>query len=224
MPCKEILTANNRTMANFRNFDTIHWEGKRLIWGWLDKAKQVAKDFPDKEEPVDYGTVFEGFIYLWIAFNGWGICVTGKDSDKEMIDILARDTTLDSKFTKILNEPNSQLLKYAEEFRSFWPIFDVRDIHKQKASAWDIHDRPRLISHYIAKGVTKYSPKCWDSEHHSDNQNIPLDWIHVLTTIYRVRCNLFHGRKSVFVDMDSQIVKSAFFTLYYFCVNGNILE
>jgi hypothetical protein len=36
---------------------------------------------------------------------------------------------------------------------------------------------------------------------------IPADWSHLLQAMYQVRCNLFHGEKSVVSDIDHQVVR-----------------
>ncbi len=47
-----------------------------------------------------------------------------------------------------------------------------------------------------------------------DASRVPLDWPHVLSGIYKVRCNLFHGGKSVFYGGDALFVELAYRILW----------
>ena len=43
-----------------------------------------------------------------------------------------------------------------------------------------------------------------------EDGSISLDWPHTLSAIYRIRCNLFHGEKTLHSDNDVILVSLAF--------------
>jgi hypothetical protein len=54
-----------------------------------------------------------------------------------------------------------------------------------------------------------FAPKCW-IEHRGNFETIEENWTNTIQSIYRVRCNLFHGDKSPVLQPDQQIVSSTF--------------
>lgn len=49
---------------------------------------------------------------------------------------------------------------------------------------------------------------------HRDENKMPIDWAHVLVSIYKVRCNLFHGGKSFLYESDKVFVELSFKILW----------
>jgi hypothetical protein len=102
----------------------------------------------------------------------------------------------------------------AEEFRRFWPVFKAQEVRRRRAPRYPQGDRPDIIADYFGRGV-KFAPACF-RRHSESGEEIPLDWPHVLSVIYQVRCNLFHGDKTPHSDIDRVLVHSAFQILVQF--------
>ncbi len=69
------------------------------------------------------------------------------------------------------------------------------------------------------KGKVKdfFAPKCW-IKNRKDFRKIDRNWTNTIQSLYRVRCNLFHGEKSLYIRDDREIVSSAFQAMIYiFC-------
>jgi hypothetical protein len=63
--------------------------------------------------------------------------------------------------------------------------------------------------------MIKFEPACW-KRHMDEGGSIPMDWPHTLAALYRVRCNLFHGEKAPYSEIDRTIVRAALRVLVYF--------
>jgi hypothetical protein len=67
--------------------------------------------------------------------------------------------------------------------------------------------RPGLVAYYTDSFPNAVrSPDC--HIRHIGESIVP-DWAHVLEALYRVRCNLFHGTKSVDGAADREVVDAA---------------
>ena len=95
-----------------------------------------------------------------------------------------------------------------EKFREFWPILrplPISQIPPEGAT------REKLVLRELDRRWEK--PRCRPdcaARHHENAEEIPGDWPHTLAAIYQVRCNLFHGSKSLQSDNDIQIIFCAF--------------
>jgi hypothetical protein len=208
MSCFEIN--NSRTpQVRLGNFSQLHFEGKKLINGWFQRAWREFHATPDE--------VFEPFIFLWFAFNGWASCVTNRDRDFEIIDALAASPRLNEQFERILNDANSELKTNATRLSRLLPIFDVRTLRQKVPYVpYELgQDRAAHVQYYFENGADKFQPQCW-MRHIESGEPLPIDWPHLLKPIYKVRCNLFHGQKSAHSEMDQRIVSAAFLTLGHF--------
>jgi hypothetical protein len=138
---------------------------------------------------------FGSFIYAWIAINGWASCCSGKESDTELVDAMASDPVLQNEFEALKKDPGYR--DWAEAFRDQWPIVKVADLRRE--------------------GVRQAlrGPRCYE-RHVKEGEFCPLDLAHTLAAAYRVRCDLFHGEKSVDLDRDRDIVSAAANTLVPF--------
>ena len=112
MVCSELFKRRGRTIStalrlgkkvSFDNYLRLHREGKRLIRGWFNRACRNRDCSPENS--------FEPFIFAWIAFNSWGMCVTGYERDSDIIDALA--------VNQKLNEDFQELMGDSKEFREY---------------------------------------------------------------------------------------------------------
>lgn len=176
-------------------FDRLHDDGKRLIRGWLERAARGQVEAPD----------FASFIYLWIAFNGWAACVTGKDGDRAWQDALIADPELNARFDNLVSR-QSPVATAAREFAELWPIFRVSDLRARGIDylAGGNASRAEMTRDYLDAGATKFEPQCYLA-----HEEVPLDWGHTLVALYRVRCNLFHGEKARSSESDRLVVARA---------------
>ena len=199
------------------NFIHLHFEGKKLISGWFQRAWREFENSPDE--------VFEPFIFLWFAFNGWASCVTNRDKDVEIIDALAGNDQLHAEFSRLMNDPDSRLRVNAQRLVELLPIFDARALMKTVPSVpYELGDDRRAhVRYYADNGADRYEPACW-MRHIEAGEALPIDWPHVLRPIYKIRCNLFHGQKSAHSEMDQRIVRAAFLTLGHFLRDARYLE
>ena len=213
MLCPELFRRGKRTIktaislghkVNFDNYEFLHEDGKRLVIGWFDRAYKYRNCPPEMS--------FEPFIFAWIAFNSWGMCVTGYEHDRDIIDALAVSRKLSKDFDELMDE-SKEFRKAAEEFHGMWPIFRVQAI-RRKGLQYLLPNRNRddVIKYYLEHGVRDYEPRCW-GYHKERGEDVPLDWPHTLNAVYRVRCNLFHGQKAAHSEMDQKIVSLAFRTI-----------
>jgi hypothetical protein len=178
-----------------------------LIAGWFERAWQ-ARDYQAED-------CFEAFIFAWFAVNGWAAFVTDVDQDRAYIDALMHDQAIQVKFSQLLAVPGSDFTASALEFAQLWPIFEVKSLRQRDILQFESGERQAAINRYFAAGATRFEPPCW-KRHVDGGEQVPLDWSHTLTTLYRVRCNLFHGEKAAHSEMDQRVVSVAFRTLVYF--------
>lgn len=174
---------------NFHDFWGVHLEGAgRLIQSWMRRAEASLT----RDEP------FEAFIFTWIAFNGWAERVTGEDRDWRFIAALAACPVIRNDFDWFLRE-NSEARDSAAKLAEFGPIFRARD--QRAVPAPPTNRRTQRVAHWLALGI-KHRPACFISH----PNGLPRDWPHLLHAVYQVRCNLFHGEKSVLSDADRALV------------------
>lgn len=170
---------------------------------------------------MDEDSVFESFIFAWFSVNAWAACVTDLDRDSEYIKRLQRDAALQQIF-KDLIAVDSAFAEAASKFQSMWPVFKAQRIRRSNVQAEQGLTRAKTVQHYFDMGVVDFDPDCW-KVHHDAGEVVPLDWAHTLQTIYRVRCNLFHGEKSAHSEMGRALVLAAFNILVMFFRGAKIL-
>lgn len=87
-------------------------------------------------------------------------------------------------------------------------MFNVKDLRRRRIPMFLDLDRPNMIAHYFQNGADSFSPACF--RRHSENgEETPLDWPHLLSAIYQVRCNLFHGDKAPHSEIDRVLMHSS---------------
>src|SRR5947208_1123452 len=125
MICDELINRRPRRNGNSREIEGVdldnYWrlprETRNLISGWLKLA--------DIKLEGSESSCFEAFIFAWIAFNGWGACISNVDQDSGMILALKRDNVIATNFANLCSS-DSRLNSYATHFSLYWPIFEVK--------------------------------------------------------------------------------------------------
>jgi len=210
MSCPYAQPSPNK--LNLGCYEYLHDDGKKLIKSWFDKAASHINCAPEDS--------FEPFIFSWIAFNGWASCLTDEDHDAEIIRKIGNCPNLRKEFGKLVKQDirfKADLVRFSE----LWPVFKALDIRKAGYFRPLSNDRKAVVAEYFNKiPDVQFSPKC--ARFHKNET--PKDWPHTLHTIYRVRCNLFHGEKSPHSEMSAQIVKAAFVVLIGFLDKASLIK
>lgn len=193
-----VLVPQNARPVNRSLFHMLHPQGRQLITGWARRGAGVPHH-------ADASAYFEGFIYVWFALNGWGSCVTGTDLDRDWVDAVAADPELARTFLDSLRDDASSA-DFLSRFADLWPIFKSSEIRRRGIRVPANCARHQRIDTYLQHEIS-FEPSCW--RQHRDQQ-VPRDWFHTFKVLYRVRCNLFHGEKTLDSENDRQIVSSAY--------------
>lgn len=149
------------------------------------------------------GNAFEAFIYAWISFNGWASCCLANEQDSTLVKVLSTERSLSDTFDDLVHT-DPQFASAVHRFHALWPIFRTAAVRDAQQSG---ESRAIRVERYaIAFPKAARAPDC--HRRHVD-EGLPADWGHALPALYRVRCNLFHGNKSVYGAEDREIVDSA---------------
>ncbi len=136
-----------------------------------DEGREMVRSgFALAKERAERGDWFAAFCFLWMSFNGWTSCVTGGSFDKQMINALRDNEALQHEF--------SDLMKRSEVFRN-----DIRMF----SSKWPV----KKVAPTNIRGEPP-EPQGWSADQEAR-------WEQLVSAIYRVRCNLFHGNKGTYV-------------------------
>jgi len=177
-----------------------------IVRHWFERGLQGI------DGPAEH--CFEPFIFIWISLNAWGECTTGQGSDKDWVQDLAQDPGLNREFSQCLAAPQSAVKKAAEEFRRYWPIPSVQD-WRRVGDSRPPSQAAGNSARFFRDNRIRYEPRC-ALRHIEAAQEIPLDWVHFLPAVYRVRCNLFHGEKNPLHPVDLKIVRASLAALAEF--------
>ena len=82
------------------------------------------------------------------------------------------------------------------------------------------YSRSQRVQSYFDHNLTGFQPSCWRTH----ESRPPLDWAHTLETLYRVRCNLFHGEKALDSENDREIVRAAYNILALFARKSELFQ
>lgn len=193
--------------VNFNYYSSLHPDGRQLIQRWFDRASESFRD--------NHEDGFEAFIFLWISFNGWATCVTGMNQDRQIIDALAACPQIVFDFNRVFNSDKA-FTDAAIELWDLLPIFDPRELQSKSLLNYSQQEtRQQQVARYLNGGALKFNPPCW-REHKDSGPQMPRDWPHLLKATYGIRCNLFHGQKTAFQELDRRLVNLAFTTLHRF--------
>lgn len=195
-PCTLLPQSPHRVDRSL--FDLLHPQGRQLIRAWAARGQNVSED-------ADASAYFEGFIYLWFGLNAWGSCVTGTDTDRDWINAVSSDEQLAQLFGRSIRD-NDHCAAEVTRFADLWPIFKSSEIRRQGIWVPTGATRQQRVRQYLDSNIP-FEPSCW---HDHRGQRPPADWQHCLKTLYRVRCNLFHGEKSLNSENDRLIVSAAY--------------
>jgi hypothetical protein len=210
MTCPELINPNQSVAPiHFEFYDLLHEEGRTLIQNWFQRSMDMQN--------CQGEACFDAFMSLWLAFNAWASCISNTDIDRDYIDALMRNQGICDEFRMLVAAPDSRFASYVTQFAKFWPIFDVKSLRRQGiARPFTFStEREEIIRQYFNLGALRFNPPCW-KRHMDTGEQVPIDWPHTLSALYKVRCNFFHGQKAPDSEMDQQIVSSAFHTLLYF--------
>jgi hypothetical protein len=184
--------------VNFEEYEQLGPIGSQIVRAFCKRATDKADCAPEES--------FEPFIFGWIALNSWASCVTGTESDEEYRTALVLDRELNARFGSMCEQPDFKA--NLEQFRSYWPI--LRPMPRRRIQDQATTRQERILHALTHPGKdSKFRPEC-ASRHFERGEQIPADWPHTLSAIYQVRCNLFHGSKSLDSDIDTEIVFNAF--------------
>jgi hypothetical protein len=215
MTCPEIINPNRpQRHVVLSRYSLLHPEGRQLISVWFQRAW--------RERNCQQDEAFEPFIFAWFAFNGWAACVTDTDRDRDIIDALAADRTINADFIQAIQN-NQSVSVSVGIFSELLPIFDVKSLRRRRILRNDRENRSKRVSYYLSQGADQFEPRCWQ-RHHDAGEAMPINWGHILNAIYKVRCNLFHGLKAAHSEMDQIIVHSAYLALVSFLAETGYLN
>lgn len=195
------------TLVDRNNLNDEFWNFSR---DWIRRVVQKIENGSSD---------FEGFIYLWIVFNGWASQIItneeGYEQDAYLVASLGIDDQLNKTFED-LKVRDIEFGKLTSEFSSMLPVFKVRVLRGKNINSWDgVSPRKgyvKSVFDQLGKNPRNsfYAPPCYLNH----QGTIPNDWAHTLSTIYKVRCNLFHGGKTFNSSGDIRFVSSAFQILW----------
>jgi hypothetical protein len=191
--------------VNIHEFEQLQSAGQRLVRSFFDRAREKLMCQPEDS--------FEPSIFGWIALNSWASCVTGSnEADRPYLNALMLDRELNQRFSVLLEQPEFQ--DSLGQFRDFWPILQPLPHSRIRDHSESRQERVLQALEQQREGRPRFRPGC-AARHHSRRERIPMDWPHTLSAIYQVRCNLFHGSKSLHSDVDTQIVFNSFRVLLH---------
>ncbi len=218
MSCIELYKTGTATrQVRPERFAELHEDGKNLIRSWYFRALETRDTYE--------GDKFESFIFAWFAFNGWMSCVADTDVDAECIKSIGKSKEMELMVNDLRLHRDSQTLISASRLLEWTPIFDVKSLRRSGLYVSYAHydNRVERVEEYLRNGATVFEPQCW-TRHIAANEPVPVDLPHVLNTLYKIRCNLFHGQKAAHSEMDREIVRRAYYTLVNFIDETGILQ
>lgn len=227
-PSRRRFTRSRRSMQSeilidFEKYNRLGL-GHGLIMEWFERAADM-KDCQGKQ-------CFDAFFSLWVAFNGWASCVSDTDVDREYLIALKENQEICEAFKKLVDDPDSNFKSYVTEFSTSWPIIEVKSLRK-------VESLRRQIEHLSVEELTsslggkealirnyselKFEPGCW-KRHVDAGEQVPIDWPHTLSALYKFRCNLFHGEKEPTSRGEQLLASRAYHTLFSFLEYTNYIH
>lgn len=171
----------------------IDTDRQKVIMSWLNTAS-------------NRDNTFERFMFRWMSFNGWLACVTGEQRDAKMLSSFSSDNTAVTTF-KHLMLTSPKFTEGVDAFVKLWPIFNAADVLKlgdKRPRAMTMMERPAYVRALLPLKKIRRRPGAWNP----DNATAPQIQ-DVFDAIYQVRCNLFHGDKVSYVEIDRELIRHA---------------
>jgi hypothetical protein len=177
-------------MLNFSAFSTLHPAGQETVSRFLEDARRT-------DNPITR------FSYVWMSFNAWLNCVSGEVQDAKMIKAASTDPRMNDLFSEV-REEDGEFRERINEFAEWWPIFSVQDVRRYGGpnAPYEFQRRDDFYNAHRADRRLRRRPDGWVSG------RTPR-WPDLLAACYQVRCNLFHGDKSIHNQGDREIIKGA---------------
>lgn len=169
---------------------------------WSRKADSAASTPPQEGSSRRVDRAFDSFIHSWISFNGWASCCLEEERDLRMVRILSTEGELATLFDAMA-EASPAYSAAVARFRAQWPIFRSLDVQGAQLPGETRRERTQRYAYTLPDA--QRAPDC----HLRHPHGVPGNWGHTLFALYRVRCNLFHGKKSVDGPEDREIVGAA---------------
>lgn len=212
---------------DFNRYSGLDPEIQRLFIDWLHR---------DDPNP------FERFIFTWIAFNGWAErVVVPPHRETDWVAALAGSQEIRDDF-EFVRRTRPRFDDLVAGFADWWPIFKAQDQRKQaegrgggqppqgpqlrwtgcgqeslRLTPGQSAARRSQVTYWLGKEVG-HAPNC---QHPG---GFPEDWPHLLSALYRVRNNLFHGEKSMRLDADRALVRVSGNLLHEFLISTGYLS
>lgn len=217
--CKELTYRAKNIESLNRSVDNK--EFWRFVDSWIRRFQETNDS-----------NVVEKLIYLWVTINAWASKsvpdLTKNHMDAYLVHCMAKDHVLSQRFDE-LYESNQEFQTSVNSFIEIGPVFQSLWLCNNGIPNWranqnrsefvkQVFERDPFISipdnktDHINK-IPAFAPACANT-HRQKDELIPADWPHVISMIYQVRCNLFHGGKSYNSDSDRKFIQLAYKILW----------
>ncbi|MGD9489073.1 MAG: hypothetical protein AB7W47_13690 [Calditrichaceae bacterium] len=189
-----------------------------------------AKGWIRRFSETDESNVSEKLIYLWVTVNAWASKsvpdLSRNHEDAYLVHCMAKDKALSERFDK-LNQVETEFRDTVKSFMNLAPVFQALWLNNNGIGPWNIvDDRKTYVKKVIKrdpfiillredgeKRFPVFAPAC-ALDHLQAGEPIPADWPHLISMIYQVRCNLFHGGKNYNRDSDRKFIELAYKILW----------
>lgn len=195
----------------------------RELW---DFAKGWIRRFSETDED----NVSEKLIYLWVTVNAWASKsvpdLSRNHEDAYLVHCMAKDNALSERFDR-LQQTDTEFRATVDSLLDLAPVFQALWLNNNGIEPWSLADDRRGFVNKVSERCPfivsvrngkesrfpAFSPAC-ALEHIQNNEPIPADWPHVISMIYQVRCNLFHGGKNYNRNSDRKFIELAYKILW----------
>jgi len=183
---------------------------------WITKVSSVPNE--------NYA---EKMIFLWVAVNAWASKsvpdLSKNHIDAYLVQCMSVDPALNDRFNTLYRNSNVFMTK-VDELYQLVPVFQSIWLNNNCIDEWemkrdrmfflrDVFNKDPFVDSEGGSRKAMFSPPC-AKKHFEKNEEIPVDWSHVLSVIYQIRCNLFHGGKSYTRETDQKFMQLAYEILW----------
>lgn len=216
------------------NCGQLTWKAKNILLLNRPYENRELWDFVQawirRFSETDEDNVSEKLIYLWVTVNAWASKsvpdLSRNHEDTYLVHCMAKDNALSDRFLT-LHQNNTEFQTTVNSFLDIAPVFQALWLNNNGIEPWNIaDDRREFVNRVVAKDpfivsirndkenrFPAFSPAC-ALEHLQAGEPIPADWPHLISMIYQVRCNLFHGGKKYNRDSDRKFIELAYKILW----------